>query len=164
MQIITLFLSPNEPCMGLWEGAEMIPGPDSSQDWRWIQKVFVVRGDTIAKYVTDLGPASNYEDITPIFIPNEGTDSVGALQAMAERNRHDTYWQTRAKEMLAESTLISDLIEQEAKLHEVIRNRTSIGPAVTVQRNGYAHEETMRQFKQRRQERTKKVVLYGHSR
>lgn len=162
MHIITDTVHPNEPCYGLWEGAEMAPvpgGENGAQDWRWIQKVFVVRGDTIAKYITDLGPADDYELITPIFLPNEGTDSVATLQAMAEKNRHDTYWQTRAKEQLEASTLISDLIEQEQKIHEVIRNQTVSGPYVTNQRNGWSRVTSQRNFKQRRQERTGKVVF-----
>lgn len=163
MHYITTFISPDEPCYGLWEGYEQAPVPggrNGETGWRWLQKVFVVRGDTISKFITDLGPAEDYEDrITPIFIPNEGTDSVGRLQAMAEKNRHDTYWQTRAAEQLESSTLIADLIEQEAKVHEVIRNRTASGPYQTNQRNGWSHITSMRNFKERRQERTRKVVF-----
>ena len=162
MHYVTDSVSPNEPCYGLWEGYEVapIPGaPNGASDWRWIQKVFVVRGDTIAKHITDMGPADAFEMITPIFIPNEGTDSVAVLQAMAEKNRHDTYWQTRAQEQLAESTLISDLIEQEQKIHAVIHNRTSNGPYVTNQRNGWSRVTTQRNFKERRQQRTGKVVF-----
>lgn len=162
MHYVTNTISPNEPCYGLWEGFEIAPvpgAPNGAKDWRWLQKVFVVRGDMIAKYITDFGPADDFEMITPIFLPNEGTDSVAVLQAMAEKNRHDTYWQTRAAEQLAESTLISDLIEQEAKIHEIIRNRTTSGPYQTNQRNGYSHETTMRNFKERRQQCTGKVVF-----
>lgn len=162
MHYVTDSISPNEPCYGLWEGFEIAPVPgakNGAQDWRWIQKVFVVRGDTISKHVTDFGPADDFEMITPIFIPNEGTDSVAVLQAMAEKNRHDTYWQTRAKEQLESSTLISDLIEQEQKIAAIIRNRTASGPYVTNQRNGYSHTTSMRNFKQRREQRTGKVVF-----
>ena len=157
MQIITTHLDPDEPSFGLWEGPEVAPVPGSvngETGWRWIQKCFVVREDTIAKYITDLGDADDFEMITPIFLPCHGTDSVGRLQFYAEKNRQDTYWQTRAQEQLASSTLISDMIEQEAKLHEIIRNRTTVGPYVTVQRNGYSHEATIRKFNDRRHERT----------
>ena len=162
MHILTSVLRPDEPCYGLWEGYEVgpIPGaPNGATDWRWLQKVFVVRDDTIAKFVTDFGPAEDFEDITPIFLPCDGTDSVARLQAFAEKNRHDDYWQKRAKEQLAASTLITDLIEQEDKLHRVIHNRTTSGPYGTVQRNDYSHETTMRRFKDRRRERTGKVVI-----
>ncbi len=160
MRIMTSHIYPNEPCHGLYEGYKLAPVPgelNGAQDWRWIQQVWVIRDDAIACYETDFGSASDYELITPIFLPNEGTDSVAVLQAYAEKNRQDTYWQTRAREMLAESTLISDLIDQEAKIHEIIHNRTSIGPAVTVQRNGYAREVNQRNFKEKRQARTGKV-------
>ena len=164
MQIVTLYLDPEEPAYGLWEGFEVAPVPGAANGetaWRWLQKVFVVRGDTIAKYITDMGPAEDYELITPIFLPCHGTDTVGRLQYYAEKNRQDTYWQTRAKEQLEASTLISGLIEQEAKIHEIIRNRTTVGPYVTVQRNGYAHEETVRKYREKRRQRTGKVVIYG---
>jgi hypothetical protein len=162
MHYVTDRVSPNESCYGLVEGHELAPvpgGKNGETDWRWIQKVFVVRGDTISKYITDFGPSEDFELITPIFIPNQGTDSVAVLQAMAEKNRHDTYWQMRAKAQLEESTLITDLMEQEAKIHEVIRNRTSSGPYVTNQRNNWSHLTSMRKFKERRQERTGKVVF-----
>ncbi len=126
---MTDFLSATEPCYGIWEGHE---------DGRWIQKCFVVRGDTIAKFLMDFGPAENFEMTTPIFLPCKGNCSVAEMQAWAERNRHDTYWQTRAKEMLAESTLISDLIEQQEKILSVAANRTTIGPHQRVQRNGFS--------------------------
>lgn len=162
MHIITQHIHPDEPAYGIIEGPELAPVPDGkngAQDWRWVQKVFVVRGDTIAKYITDFGPCEDYEMITPLQMLSNGADTVGQLQDYAERNRHDTYWQSRAKEQLESSTLISDLIEQEAKLHEVIRNRTSIGAHVTIQRNGYAHEETIRRFNDRRRKRTGKVAF-----
>jgi hypothetical protein len=162
MHYVTNAIDPNEPCYGLWEGYEMAPvpgAPNGATDWRWIQKVFVVRGDTISKFITDFGPSEDFEMVTPIFLPNEGTDSVAVLQAMAEKNRHDHYWQTRAKEQLEQSTLITDLIEQEAKIHAIIRNRTVSGPIVTNQRNGWSRVTSQRNFKDRRQQKTGKVVF-----
>lgn len=142
MHIVTNYLDPHEPCYGLWEGYEHAPIPGAANGatgWRWLQKVWVVRDDTIAKYVTDLGPAEDYEGrITPIILPCSGEEEVAAMQWWAEKNRHDTYWQTRAKAQLEESRLVWELVEQQDKIQRIVRNRTSSGPYVTVQRNGYA--------------------------
>lgn len=158
---MTDFLSLDEPCYGLMEGHEVAPVPgalNGATEWRWIQKVFVLRGDTIAKHIRDFGPSEDFEMSTPFGLhTNPDTDKVGPILAMAERTRSDTYWQRRAQEQLEASTLITDLIEQEAKIAEVIRNRTTSGPYVTNQRNGWAREESQRRFKERRQK--KKVVF-----
>ena len=89
-----------------------MPGPNGSQAWRWVQTVFVVREDTIAAHTTDLGPAENFEGVIPLMMPSLGDDTVAELRAYAERNRADTYWSNRAKEMLAESTLVKDHLDQ----------------------------------------------------
>ena len=155
MRIMALSVSPDEPCMGLFEGPKLRPVPGTlAEDYRWVQQVWVVRDDTIACYEQDFGSYDDYEMITPIFIPNSGTDSVAVLQAIAEKNRHDTYWQTRAAAQLEASTLISDLIEQEAKIHAVIHNRTSSGPYVTNQRNGWSRQVTQRRLSANRQRAT----------
>ena len=164
MQILTEQLHPNEPCYGLWEGPEVAPIPGSSNGatgWRWLQKVFVVRGDTIAKHVMDLGHADLYARIQPLFLPNDGADSVSALQFWAEKNRNDTYWADYADEQLAQSTLISDILQQNETLRESVANRSSFGPYQNSPRNGYSLITAERQAKQRRQDRTKKVVTYG---
>ena len=89
-----------------------MPMPDGSLSWRWVQTVFVVRGDTIAAHTTDYGPAENYANVIPLMMPSFGDDTVAQLREHAEKNRHDTYWQERAKAQRAESTLIHDHIDQ----------------------------------------------------
>ena len=90
-----------------------MPMPDGSLSWRWVQTVFVVRGDTIAAHTTDYGPAENFEKVTPLFLWSPGDcDTVAQLREHAEKNRHDTYWYDRTQQMKAESTLIRDHIEQ----------------------------------------------------
>lgn len=94
-----------------------MPGANGSQSWRWVQTVFVIRGDAIAAHTTDYGPAENFESTTPLIMPSFGDDTVAQLREHAERNRHDTYWQERAKAQLAESTLIRDHLNQVEMLH-----------------------------------------------
>lgn len=112
MKIETMWVHPDEACHGLREEPRMMPGPDGSQTWRWVQTVFVVRGDTIAAHTTDFGPAEDFRHVTPLMMPSFGDDTVAQLREHAEKNRHDTYWQERAKAQQAESTLIRDHIEQ----------------------------------------------------
>ncbi|KKM03509.1 hypothetical protein LCGC14_1773740 [marine sediment metagenome] len=133
MKIPTSYVRPDEPSRGLFEGPRSIPGKGK----RWIQAIYVIRDDTIAEYVQDLGSASDYERIQPMFIPGFGDDTVAEVQALAEKNRHDTYWAGRVDEMLAGSTLIEDHLKQLEVNRLAIRNRSQFGPGYTAQRNGY---------------------------
>jgi hypothetical protein len=128
MHIVTDRIHPDEPCYGLWEGPK---------NGRWVQRVFVVRGDTKARFETDFGPAEDFKDATEIMYPSFGENSVGQLQELAERDRHNDKWSKRGKEMLAESTLIPDILKQEEIKLEVVRNRSHFGPATSVQRNDF---------------------------
>ncbi len=140
MHIIATHVMPDEPCYGLTENR--IGG-------RWIQRVFVVRGDAIAKFETDFGPASDFPDATPIIYPSFGENSVAQLQEMAERDRHDDRWAKRRREMQAESTLIKDILRQEEALIDVRANRSTMGPAITVQRNDFPREAVISKHKEK---------------
>ena len=103
----------------------MMPQPDGSTASRWVQTVFVVRGDTIAAHTTDYGPAENFQHVTPLMIWSTGEDdTVAQLREHAEKNRHDDYWQKRAAEQLAASTLMRDHAEQIAMTREYARRNT----------------------------------------
>lgn len=121
MKIVTLQVSDDEPCHGLREEPRMMPGPNGSQSWRWTQTVFVIRGDTIAAHTTDYGPAEDFAHVTPLMMPSFGENTVAQLREHAEKNRHDTYWQGRAKEQQANSTLIRDHMNQVAMTAEYVR-------------------------------------------
>ncbi len=133
MHIVTDHISADEECHGLVERPVMSTGGG----WRWIQSVFVVRGDAIAKYETDLGPAKDFDRIQPLAIPSFGENTVVQLQDIAERNRHDDYWARRVDEMLAESTLVKDHLRQLEQERLLIRNKSSFGAGGNFQRNGY---------------------------
>lgn len=141
MHIVTDRIHPDEPCYGLWEGPK---------GGRWIQRVFVIRGDRIAKFETDFGPASNFKDSTEVIYPSFSENSVGQLQELAERDRHSDKWAKRRREMMAESTLISDILRQEEIKLDVVRNRSHFGEAVSVQRNDFPREAVTRKFKEKR--------------
>lgn len=161
IKVQTNTIYPNEPAYGIYEGPAMLKGNDGSQTWRWVQDVTVIRNDEKAHHLTDMGAAEDFQYVTPLYMWSGLNDSVAVLQAYAEKNREDFYWQKRAEELLESSTLIRDVIEQEAKLHEVVANRSALGPYVSNQRNGYSRVQNQRDFKERRQAKTGKVVLHG---
>ena len=115
-----------------------------------MQRLYVVRGDAIAEYATDYGPVENFKDATEVIYPSFGENSVAQLQELAERDRHSDKWAKRGREMLAESTLIPDILRQEETLLDVVRNRSIIGPAITVQRNDFPREAVINKHKEKR--------------
>ena len=137
---VALSVHKDEGCYGLFEGP---------RQGRWVQVIRVVRGDRLAHYTLDLGPAEAYDGVTPLLMPSYGDDTVGQLQAHAEKNRHDTYWAKRREEMLAESTLIPDILRQEEQLLQVKANRSAFGPGRSVQRNVYPRQAVDRKLKEK---------------
>jgi hypothetical protein len=109
--------------------------------------VKVVRDDRLAEFTTDFGPAQDFEHIPPLFIPSFGDDTVAQLQELAERHRHDLRWAKRKQEMIAESTLIRDILRQTEENREWIANRSQFGPVANVQRNVYDTNVARRRLK-----------------
>ena len=132
---IALSVHPDEPSWGLSEQSEMVALPDGSRQYRWVQRVRVVRDDRKAEFVTDFGPAGDFDHIPPLFLLSVGTDSVAQLQEEAERHRHDLKWLKRRQEMAAESTLISDILRREEEKRDWIASRSRFGPGGAVRRN-----------------------------
>ncbi len=128
MKIVADTVYPDEGCHGLHEGPE---------GGRWIQKLWVIRGDRKAQYVTDFGPASEWPDATPVIWYSDGSDTVAELQYLAERDRHDDKWAKRREEMRGESTLIADIIRQEEEMIQVRQNRSFFAPGLSTQRNEF---------------------------
>ena len=144
MKIVTRRIHPDEPCHGLWEGPKK---------GRWLQRVFVIRGDAIAKWTKDYGPITKWPDATETFYPSFGENSVAQLQEWAEHDRHDDKWAKRRREMQAESTLIPDILRQEEILLDVKANRSHFGPGISVQRNDFPREAVINKFKEKRNAR-----------
>ena len=162
MKLVTYAVSPNEPCYGLTECVMRAPQPDGSTADRWVQDLIVIRGDQRYHYLTDFGPAEDFETVTPMTVPSLGEDTVSELQYLAEKNRHDDYWHKVAERQIAESTLIEDMIRTRFQMHELVRNRSQIGPYTIAQRNGYSRESAWRRYMDTRAERTGKRVLIPH--
>ena len=146
-------MSKDEPCLGIIEAPMIVPQADGSQPLRWVQEVRVVRNDAVAYYTQDFGSAEDFEHVTPMFMPSLGDDTVGQLQDHFDKNREDDYWHRRSKEMLEGSTLIEDAMRWMDKRREEVRNRSVIGPAVTVQRNNVPTQAAKRIYRSKRNER-----------
>jgi hypothetical protein len=129
-----------EPCHGLQEFAE---------DGQWVQRTFVIRDGEMACFQKVIGPASDYERIQPLLMPSFGENTVAEMQYWGEKNRHDTYWAGRADEMLAESTLIQDHINQLEEMTMVRKNRSVLGPHQSTQRIGYPRADEVRRVKEK---------------
>jgi len=147
---VALSAHPDEPAWGLFEGPRRVTMPDGTIQSRWVQEIKVVRGDRLAYFVSDFGPAEDFEDIPPLAMPSYGTDTVAQLQEFGERHRHDDTWAKRRKEQLAGSTLISDILRQEEIKLEVVRNRSHFGPLVNVQRDDFPREAVRQRRKEQR--------------
>jgi hypothetical protein len=150
LDIITTVVHPNEVCMGMRQG------PVGE---RWIERVWVVRGDTIARYETDRGPASLYENIPEEIIPGDGETTVAEFMDEAARHRTDLRWWRHLVELQESSTLIADINRQREARREYIHNRSHFGPNFKIERSFYNRENTWRKAFDRRAELTGKRVF-----
>jgi len=104
---------------------------------RRIQTVWVNRSGVIYEWSRDLGPASKFSN-PGCDIPALWEHTVGELWDIAETHRlKDDYWQKFCQEQAGESSLIDDWTNQVHERHEIIHNRSVIGPKVRKQRNGF---------------------------
>lgn len=145
MHVVADRIFPAEPCYGLMETRE---------SGRWIQRLWVIRGDRKAKYETDIGPASDFPDATPIIYISDGDDTVAELQYLAEMDRRNDKWAKRRREMQSESTLIADILRQEERKIAERQNRSVFGPHHSVQRIDYPREAVKAKQKERRNDRS----------
>ncbi len=147
LDIITTFLIPNEVCMGSRQGP---------LNGRWIERIWVVRGDTIARYETDCGPAENFARIAEVIIPGDGETTVDEFRHEAERHRNDLRWANHLERVRFESTLMADVNAQREERREYIENRSVFGPHQTTQRNIYNRSNGWRKWFDERARRTGK--------
>jgi len=150
MHIVTDHIWPDEPCYGLSEGPLWMPYPEG-EGWqpgtrrRWVQRVFVIRDDAIAKYIQDIGPAEDYEGrSTPLLVPSFGENSVAELQELAEATRHNHRYSKRREEMLAASTLREDALRTVEMRYLEKQNRTVLGAGTFAQRGNFSREAVER--------------------
>ena len=159
MHIATHYVLPGEPAWAYFTGPKTMPGYTDEENPRMIEQVFVIRSDAVAKWERDFGPADNFPYVPPMFMPSFGEETVASLQWHGERHRSDDKWGKRMEEYKATSTLFEDVLRGEEKRHEIIKNRTSLGPYINVQRNDWSHETALRKFNDKRRSRTGRIQL-----
>lgn len=129
MEILTDTLDDNEACYGVME---------TNRSGRRKQFVFVVRGDEMAKHVTDLGPASLYDGVPELRLLGMGDDTVAEMVYEANKTRHDDFERRLRAEVKESSTLVKDFLQEKEENWERIKNRSQFGPNYTKQRNGFS--------------------------
>jgi hypothetical protein len=125
---VTQFIARNEKAMSLRE--ENLHG-------RRYQIIVVVRADELTEWWKDLGPSGNHLG-DGFQIPSLMEHTVAELQDIATASRHDDTWQKEMRGVVAESTLISDFLSQYEERSRIINNKSSFGPGVVKQRNGFS--------------------------
>lgn len=92
--------------------------------------------------------------VPPLFVPSvEGENPVGLMLQLSEEHRHDLrHWQT-IQRYKAESTLITDIIDQEYELTQLAANKSTFGPHQTIQRNGHFRDAVRRDWFEERDRR-----------
>lgn len=155
---VVLSVHPNDPVMAVQEGYAL--GPGGTEDHRY-QVLFMPKGNVVSAFWRDLGLASEYRmDVDgesyaapPYHQIVLMEHSVAECQHMAEQGRMDDFAIKLLHEQVNESDLFAKyqmLIEQDMNL---VRNRSSFGQYVSVQRNGYsavgAREQEVRLHGQR---------------
>ncbi len=139
MHIVTDHLVPGEACYGASACPVMTTGPSGAVEWRWVERLFVIRGDAIAKYERDLGPASDFKGVIQTRDLLDGEVSVDEVLHQLDIDRQDTYWADKKAEFKSQSTLIADTMDQLEERRAIIANRSVFGPGGgTHQRNGFS--------------------------
>ena len=161
MRIMTDTVHPDEPCWGYYTGPKQVVGYSEEENPRMIEQVFVIRGDAIACYERDFGCADDFMYIPPLIMGfyDDGANPVGLLMEFGERHRHDDRWARRMREYRESSTLFADIVRQEEQKHLIINNRSSLGPYVNVQRNGWSHATSARRWNDERRRRTRRITV-----
>lgn len=159
MRIMADKVHADEGCWGYFTGPKQMPAYSEEDNPRMIEQVFVIRGDAIACYEQDFGPADNFIYVPPMMIPSWGENTVAQLQDMGERHRHDPRWAKRIQEYRESSTLFADVIRQHEQRSLLIKNQSQFGPAGTFQRNGWSRDTAWRRYRDERARRTGKVQL-----
>ena len=145
----TAVLRDDEKCFGM---------KVEETDRGFVTTLRIMRGGVITQAQINHGHDPEMSGkVPPMFVPStEGENPVGLMLQMSEEHRRDLrYWRYN-EELRESSTLISDVLVQEEKALLQIRNASTLGPYVSVQRHGHSHEKVVRDWMDERARRTKR--------
>jgi hypothetical protein len=141
---VTEIVHPDEKCWRLKE-VNLMRRIGNTNVLRRIQMAWVERNGIIWEWSRDLGPAENFT-APGCDIPAIWEHTIGECWDMADVNRmKDDYWERFLREKEHESTLFDDWRNQVMERHEIIHNRSVIGPKVRKQRNGFWRSKALEQ-------------------
>lgn len=123
------FVHPDEPCYFMLE--QDVTKADYSGTRRF--RIFAVnRNDALAYFWQDLGPATGGD---PFQIISVWEDTVGeVLDLAAYLHGHPELYEGKREELVGNSTLIKDLVDQLEQADKILRHRTHSGPSLLKQR------------------------------
>lgn len=103
---------------------------------RW-QFIYVNRGDAIAEFITDLGPAEQF-DAPELVLWSLWSDSVGQVMEEAERSRaQPNIFRDILAEAQGTSTLTQEFAAFVGEREKQKRNASTFGPGFNRQRNAF---------------------------
>lgn len=118
-------LQVDERCWQLRESPRIGP----LGDMRWMQRVWVVRGEDMCEFDKDLGPAWAYPLAKPFMFVSWNEYSVG--EAMEQAN----YLREAQPEPEEPHDLMGQWFRQLDEMRNILANRSVIGPGAFIQRN-----------------------------
>lgn len=140
MRPVTLAVHEDEKAWKLRERILAMNGP-----YRRFQIITVVRDDKLTEWWNDMGLEASFT-APEMEIPSLFVYSVAKLRDMADNIRwKDDHLQRFMAEKNAESTLVEDWLTYLEENWARIYNKSSFGPGVTKQRNGFSRRAAYEQ-------------------
>lgn len=125
----------DEHVMGLLE--QNLPTPDYKARHRY-QIVYAVRGDQIVEMIHDMGPSELFT-AQEMHILSLMEHTAAEIVEMAEQVRNKSvHLGSFLAEKQAESTLITDFLQEAEQKQLSMTNVSSFGSAISTQRNGWS--------------------------
>ena len=116
--------------------------------------MFVRRWDDTAKNRGDTCPVEDDEhDTLPMMSPSFGENTASQLQEGFGRDRHNSRYIQRMREMQDESTLVQDVIDGIEQRYRQKTNKTVSGPEGMTQRGSWSRTTAERVLRQRVEDR-----------
>lgn len=119
-------LDVNERC---WQVRESSHTSKDNPGMRWVQRVWVVRGDSIAEFRKDMGPTWAYPFAKPFMFVSMNEYSVGESLEQANYLRESQPSDEEPHD------LIRDWYMQLDEMRDLKAHRSRIGPWSKIQRN-----------------------------
>lgn len=136
---VTYSVMDDEPCYWLTEQHLQSPG---SKGFRRYQIAWVMRGDKLHEFTTDLGPASKFKGVEQFNVQGGGTDvdtgriwiehTVAELREIADVHRNGLMGKAPTYEPIDYRALLTDQMDRKRRER---KRQSTFGPYSRVERN-----------------------------